>query len=591
MPKVSGKNKSTSLADGDQGPQGSSESNDTSEDEGNSTSEDEGTAMTAIPNPSEASNKSNGTSQEEGAAVSARERGVITTTTTTTTLSRMTALEEGEEFLTEEGISEDRRDVEIEQAIASMTLGSVAFQMSLFYLANHRDQDMRRYAYGVIGETISIFCAVLTFNAMYSWVEDYMAHMDEKLQMVILAAVCAFFYLGMEFTVAASARVRGEVKHTKLHGKELHIFRHVLNAKTFGAGAAQMCGAACIRGFGHLQFRAYQQYDSIWLTIAVVPLAFLFFIMMMWFSTKVRIAMINCDGVVDDTELTWVEVAEECENEVCGLCMGFLLAVIARVLLTDSLPYILLHGFEHSGSLEVSTFRDTVGLLLVGFLCACITIGLVGMTFGTIESAINEETIASGFGPRSLVLIIKILGFSFSWSLCFGMHLFGIQVAVFREGIRLRLILALVQSMMSFLIIAMLDFLSDLECTGAAFDKAIVTLIETLAVSIGLSWEHAFHECVDITVQFMVEDKTLFKASRDPKFWSLWVCVMIVVTVLPAYRLYIVPTRYQLLEEYEERMKSREKIYRQSVLVRSERSMAGGLEQTYQFRGQPLHHT
>ncbi|CAE6937373.1 HMA1 [Symbiodinium natans] len=42
----------------------------------------------------------------------------------------------------------------------------MVFLMSLTYLTNHSDKDIRRYTYEVISQTIAIFCAVMIFQYM-----------------------------------------------------------------------------------------------------------------------------------------------------------------------------------------------------------------------------------------------------------------------------------------------------------------------------------------------------------------------------------------------------------------------------------------
>jgi hypothetical protein len=177
------------------------------------------------------------------------------------------------------------------------------------------------------------------------------------------------------------------------------------------------------------------------------------------------------------------------------------------------------------------------------------------------------------------------------------------------EGVRFRLFVAVFQSLCAFVMILGMDFISDMDCTDARYDRAVVMLIEALGVSVGLSWEHAFHECVEVTVEFMSEDKVIFRATNDPKVWSLLLSAIIVLAVLPAYRLYIVPTRCLLLEEYEKAQEEAEEEFRAgdrktAVILQEgitknghqENGQDGREEQTYVFgddaserqKGKPL---
>ena len=56
-------------------------------------------------------------------------------------------------------------DPQQERVIAMMTLGSVAFQMSLFYITNHRDNDIKRYLGGTVKHYMSfLFCSIFVIS-------------------------------------------------------------------------------------------------------------------------------------------------------------------------------------------------------------------------------------------------------------------------------------------------------------------------------------------------------------------------------------------------------------------------------------------
>lgn len=453
----------------------------------------------------------------------------------------------------------DPCEVRTERVIAGMTLGSVAFQMSLFYLVNQQDRDMRRYAFTSIGQTISIFCSVLTFNAVYEWIDQYMENLSPTKQSLVYPGLALCFFCFMELIVMFSATSRGgrPSTHASIAGAELHMTTAVLNAKTFGTAAAQMSGAAAIRGFGHMQFQAYNDFKSIPLLWAVIPFAAVVFAFVM----KVMAVLRKCfAGTRLDSvhKKHWAEVAEECENEVFAFTVSFLCAVAARCSITESFPLLLLHGFAHAHYLEVASMTTiiTLWLVAVGFAFGCLSVNIA--TYGCLGNAAEIDVNSMESKPigRFVVLMTMTTGFAFSWCGGFGLHLYALQ---FGHGLQLRLGLALFTSIVSFFVMKLLDMLADLDCTGPSFDKGIVMLITALGVAIGLSWENAFHECVEVCVEFMVEDKSIiFQASDDPKVWAFALSSIIVLTVLPAYRMFIVPTMYRLLEEYEEMLAQQE---------------------------------
>lgn len=483
----------------------------------------------------------------------------------------------------------DPLEVRTERVIAGMTLGSVAFQMSLFYLVNQQDVDMRRYAFTSIGQTISIFCSVLTFNAVYEWIDQSMHSASQTQQLFALAL---FFFCLMEFIVMFSATSHGgrPSKHASIGGAELHMTTTVLNAKTFGHAAAQMCGAATIRGFGHMQFQAYRDFKSFALLWGVVPFAALMLASVMKLMAIVRryLAGSHLDSV---HKKHWAEVAEECENEVFAFSVSFLLAVAARCEITESFPHLLLQDFAHAHYLEVADMASiiTLWLVAVGFAITCVIINIA--TYGCLgdPASVDTDTMESRLIGRFVVLVIMTTGFAFSWCGGFGLHLYALQ---FGHGLQLRLGLALFTSIVSFFVMKLLDMLADLDCTGPSFDKGIVMLITALGVAIGLSWENAFHECVDVCVEFMVEDKSvIFQASDDPKVWAFALSSIIVLTVLPAYRMFIVPTMYRLLEEHEEKLAQQEiKDYEKQEAIARRSSAAPTqelAEHTYTFNACP----
>jgi hypothetical protein len=277
------------------------------------------------------------------------------------------------------------------------------------------------------------------------------------------------------------------------------------------------------------------------------------------------------DDCVDLTEEAWIKVAEECEDEVISLSSGFFFAVFVRAAVTDSLPYMLLHGWEHRKSLEIAKPYDVIQLWAIGLACALLCILMNVCFYGALERGINESQLRTNYMTRFLRLSSLTLGMVFAWCTIFGAHLLSLHLDFLYEGLKLRLYLALFQTAASFLVILVLDFFAD--NAGPAYAKAIVMIIHCLGAAVGLSWEHTFDKCVEVCVEFMTEDSFLFGFTDDPKIWALCLSAAIVFTVLPAYRFYIVPRMYHLMEEYEDHSHAQEAKYEQEQYIR--RSLRG----------------
>lgn len=362
-----------------------------------------------------------------------------------------------------------------------------------------------------------------------------------------------------------SSRVRGDraLKKSKslINNEELKMPAHVLNAKTFGAAAGQMCAAAIIRGFGHLQLLAYEGGHSALFAFIVCPSVFWGYYAVVWSFSIIRRWVILRDNIIDEAEETWIEVAEECEDEVISLASGFLCAVVARIALTDSLPFILLHGTAHRASLEFATWHDIFCLWAVGIGCGLTCMMLNIQFFGRLDAGINKEKLRSDSISRIIRVFTMSVGMMFAWCMCFVTHLAFLKFPCFHEGICLRLSIALFQSLTTFVTVLVLDRCSDQKCAGPSFNKALIMIIRSLGASVGLAWEQAFHTCVHVAVEFMQEDKTLFTATDDPKVWAMSLSVGIVFVVGPAYRWYIVPRATHMIEEHEDEMEKEEEHY------------------------------
>lgn len=239
-----------------------------------------------------------------------------------------------------------------DMGIATMLMGSMAAVMAMFYLVNHSDPEFRRYSWIVISATISIFVAVLMFQAVNGCVE-YQFELEEASHWIKL--VVGFTQLLVWFSIlqAALAFITGAVTmpcfrghaapaHTGPEGedpraeKEAHERMH-LNLKCWAVLLGHITGFACINAFSEVQ----QMFGkgSLLISFLTVPVAFLPIRGFLWMTdaARLKIAMAD-DGEEDEHEKLWDEETEETEDDVIGLAISFLLTQALRFLIAGALP-------------------------------------------------------------------------------------------------------------------------------------------------------------------------------------------------------------------------------------------------------------
>lgn len=250
----------------------------------------------------------------------------------------------------------------------------------------------------------------------------------------------------------------------------------------------------------------------------------------------------------------WDEVAEEAENDLAGLCLSFLLVQGIIFILTGSSG----HSHESSGHHEVGhPIHVTVILLVVGITFAAITVFMVWFqahsdTVQTIEVQHDRIHATDNFRKyllRWYFIVQTLFAMSFAWCLLYVLNwellrLLGILgFTVNAHSTVFHTILALVVSFVAFAFIRILDLIEDMEETGEVADKCTRSMIESLAILIGFSWEHAFDGGVEV-----IADLTREGGYWQPYLLKFTLAVLVALVIAPAWRLYILKIVLELDE-------------------------------------------
>lgn len=107
----------------------------------------------------------------------------------------------------EEGEEEELIPSEADSEVAYMLLGAVIFVVSLFYLVNWDDDDIRYYSMNIISMTMSIFSAVLMYQGINDQIKRFSADLPEFARVVIQFAHCACYIVIMQVLISALSGV------------------------------------------------------------------------------------------------------------------------------------------------------------------------------------------------------------------------------------------------------------------------------------------------------------------------------------------------------------------------------------------------
>jgi len=467
-----------------------------------------------------------------------------------------------EEIWAEEEKEEEKEEFSPVDVGCSWTLiGSLFFTMVMFYFVNYPDDDIKRYTWSIINSTLSIFTAVLTFQG----IDDLVMHVavtpalgafpsgwGKFARVVIGFLIFLAWYCFALLAIALSSGVlkhedsaedqgkmwvisdfmRGDhgtaIKHQQLvqgcrskgiaavNGVEVFVASRALiregyetRTKCWSTLFAHMAGFAMISAGGDLQSSPFfmDNPGASWLAIVVCIIFLLCIFSLSGFFYR------RCEG--SEAKALFMEESIEAEDDIICLAVSFMMIQSMRFTITGSLPSKL--GLYHKQATETA---QTTALYVTGILAAAFMVA-VAMAM-----------------PRSRVknLVVGTLSMGFAWAFLFATRSlydswdFLLSRRISPITIEGRILLAMTLSLFSCLIIVILDKFED-NLTDDADDihKALKKIITGLSILIGFTWEHTFDGCVEAI-------SSLFS---DPLAIKLALTSLIVLIVVPAWRMYI----------------------------------------------------
>ncbi|CAJ1414090.1 unnamed protein product [Effrenium voratum] len=478
---------------------------------------------------------------------------------------------EGEEGAEGEDGEEHHHEVKSKDLTGALFLmGGVTFVMSLFYLVNHPDMDIREHTWKVINATVSIFVSILLFQGITgvsdAACDEYLSH-NHSNSAKIGFAYCMFllFYCCLHLILFSFAYQKEEdqepgslTRTTSMFvGEETMTFEQKRKRKMacWATLFSHMAGFAHIRCSLDLQqLDVFQTGVMAWLPSLLNALL----LMVIFKLSDMFRGRWNTRKEDQDGYHLWEEGAEETEDDIAAIGISFSMVVVLRHCLTGEMANsqgLQLPVINHSSSAKyyISIASVVFALLAIAILFAFWRFR--SRSSGTYLEMKNQETHSpmSYYGNSYLSRWIRIASstcatasswcglYSAKWVL-YGFERLAEQDADPNSCI-LRVILALLVSFCSFVLVYFLDKLKDLEATGEVADTAILEVIHAIGVSVGFAWEQAFDAGVET-----IGELTEHLGSWYPVWARMIVALLVAGVMIPAWRLYLIK---KSLEKHE----------------------------------------
>lgn len=451
---------------------------------------------------------------------------------------------------------EDEEPKSKDLTAATFLLGGVTFVMSLFYLVNHPDMDIRQHTWKVINATVSIFVSVLLFQGI-TGVSDAISDTNLQSQSHQTSAKIGFAYFmffifyctlhlilyNLSYSKEDSATEIAAVQRSSsvLASLENGTFeqRRRRQIACWATLLSHMAGFAHIRC--SLDLQQLEIFKDGYLVVVPTLLNALLLVGIFKLSDGLRSRYMTSSTTAGFN--MWEEGAEEAEDDIAAIGISFSMVVVLRFLLTDQMANPMgleLPVKDHAMYAKLSICGSAVVFALISIIILMVNTRLEKKKGAHKLIPTEPESHRLPYMTRWALIASSTFATGASWCGLYGAKwfLYGFERG---EGDAnpntciSRVICALLVSFGSFILIYFLDKLKDLEATGESADRAIEEVIHAVGVSVGFAWEQSFDAGVET-----IGELTMHMGSWYPVWARLAFACMISAVMIPAWRLYLI---------------------------------------------------
>jgi hypothetical protein len=393
-------------------------------------------------------------------------------------------------------------------AAALMLIGSMAFAMALFYLANQSDPDLQESSWEMVSGITSIFCTMLFFMIFKNTWELAFGENDSSKAALLgtyffnyYASVC-IFPVGFWYFRASP-----------------------VGLAAIGLLGAHFTGFAGIDAMGSFLEKVFYKSPGIFaggLCITFVLMSFTLLI-----SSFVRGKL--CDRASPEQKEAvhaWSHQCEHTENEYFGFTMGMIISMFVRFAIGGKVPAVHANPKFKSAAAVKALIGVTVGIIFsIIFVLYALNRFLERVENAKIRRVcqICKEVCAMTTG--------WLFVYAFQWWFWYITGNTGLGSGLAGE-LMAATVLALVTSVIVITTLVVIDFIADR--VSGPMETTLRDLNHPCILAVGLSWEAVFYNAISGLVDPIQDEKT-------KKGTHVGVMILVCIIMLPGWWRFMVP--------------------------------------------------
>jgi len=435
------------------------------------------------------------------------------------------------EVYAERHVTTSHAHEEMTFAVSAMLVSAVCFVMGLFYMVNFPDEDIQYYTYHTMGLAISLFSALLIFAALKSAISHKFLEGDLTILASLLHALfwfcamqvgAAYFSGGVSWTSPKSPLELNPDRSDD--GRSLHEWRkRRRDVKCWVGILSHLSALGMMDLLGRVQQTAWFA-QSPETALLIVPIGFVSNMALFRSVDLVRRFISMADDEITFAEEMWNEASMRGENEVVSLALSFLTLQAVQFKIVGQMPNIRgafpVDFARKCGAPEIARLLGFAGFVTMLILI----LAPLSRTLGTISVE----------GIRRRLPITEYAMMLFAWSCLFAIKIVSwiILPDIPPESIVIHITSALVASLLAFAAVFVVDKVADHLLPGHPLHHMLLHVIMANGFLVGFSWETSFSIAINQVGKML--------GSKGVAL-NLTLTFLMVLVVLPAYRLYMIP--------------------------------------------------